>query len=344
MPVFVDAKNQDAPGGESFPLGLGESIKTGFEEAAISGPFFGGLLANDIRIANKQGTLLTQAEAKSQAAAEGFPGLSIPSAGMTDQGLETMLALARDRAEGEERLSRASGVGAFVGSLAGSMDPVLGPLNFIPVVGASREAAILAKASIKAGAAGRILARGAIGAIEGAVGSVPSMALNAATRRAVGDDYTVDDAFAEFTSSVVLGGAMQAGIGQIGEGVGALADRSSHSWVREKFGTKSQEWRQLMEHDKRTADAIAADHAQPAEARANVDPGRTIEAEPGRIMEAGPAATLRQALGDRPVFAEAATRSDPLAVEMVAAMQINQRVAAGESRADAMISAMAAPR
>jgi len=325
MPVFVDAKNQDAPGGESFPLGLGESIKTGFEEAAISGPFFGGLLANDIRIANKQGTLLTQAEAKSQAAAEGFPGLSIPSAGMTDQGLETMLALARDRAEGEERLSRASGAGAFAGSLVGGFsDPILGALNFVPVVGASREAAILAKASIKAGAAGRILARGAIGAVEGAVGSIPSMALNAATRQAVGDDYTVDDAFAEFTSSVVMGAGFQAGIGQIGEGASALADRSSHSWVREKFGTKSQEWRQLMEHDKRTADAIAADHAQPAEARVDVEPGRTIEAEPGRIMEAGPAATLRQALGDRPVFAEAATRADPLAVEMVAAMRQSQ--------------------
>lgn len=227
MPVFVDAKNQDAPGGESFPLGLGESIKTGFEEAAISGPVFGGLLANQIRVANQQGTLLTQAEAKAQAAAEGFPELAIPSAGMTDQGLEVMLSLARDRAEGEERLSRASGGGAFVGSLAGGFaDPIMAGLNFVPIVGQSREAAILAKASIKAGFGGRILARGAIGAVEGAIGSLPSMALNAATRQAVGDDYTVDDAFAEFTSSVVLGGAMQAGIGQIGEGVSALADLS----------------------------------------------------------------------------------------------------------------------
>lgn len=325
MPVFVDAKNQDAPGGESFPLGLGESIKTGFEEAAISGPVFGGLLANQIRVANQQGTLLTQAEAKAQAAAEGFPELAIPSAGMTDQGLEVMLSLARDRAEGEERLSRASGGGAFVGSLAGGFaDPIMAGLNFVPIVGQSREAAILAKASIKAGFGGRILARGAIGAVEGAIGSLPSMALNAATRQAVGDDYTVDDAFAEFTSSVLLGGAMQAGIGQIGEGVSALADRSSHTWVREKFGTNSQEWRQLMEHDKRTADAIAADHAQPVDARADVEPGRTVGAEPGRIMEAGPAATLRQALGDRPVFAEAATRADPLAVEMVAAMRQSQ--------------------
>jgi len=326
MPVFVDSKNQDAPGGENFPLGFTESVKTGFEEAMISSPFYGGLLANQIRVANQQGTLLTQAEAKAQAAAEGFADLSIPAAGMTDRGLETMLTLARDRSEGEERLSRASGVGPFVGSLAAGLgDPVLAPLNFVPVVGASREAAILAKASIKAGVAGRILARGAIGAIEGAVGSVPSMALNAATRQAVGDDYTVDDAFMEFSQSVVLGAGMQAGIGQVSEGVSALADRSSHSWVREKFGTKSQEWRALMEHDKRTADAIAPDHAQEAEIRARegVDPGR-IEAEPVRTMEAGPAATLRQALGDRPILNEAATRSDPLAVEIVAAMRENQ--------------------
>ena len=342
MPVFVDAKNQDAPGGESFPLSLGESIKTGFEEAAISGPFFGGLLANDIRIANKQGTLLTQAEAKAQAAAEGFPGLSIPSAGMTDQGLETMLALARDRAEGEERLSRASGVGAFVGSLAGSMDPVLGPLNFVPVVGASREAAILAKASIKAGAAGRILARGAIGAIEGAVGSVPSMALNAVTRQAVGDDYTVDDAFAEFTSSVVMGAGFQAGIGQIGEGVSALADRSSHSWVREKFGTKSQEWRQLMEHDKRTADAIAADHAQPVEVEpvaqvAPVEPSpppgvapapvkgrRGWNESPFKRDRLEVSSGLRDALGDRVIVREARAKTDPLATEIFEAMRKNE--------------------
>lgn len=327
MPVFVDASSQDAPIGEKFPLGFAESVKTGFEETMISGPFYGGLLANEIRKANQTGNPIDLATAKARAQEAGVPDLRIPAQGMTDQGLEAMIAIAQDRAEGEEKLSRASGVGAFAGSLVGSMDPVAGPLNFVPIVGGAREAAILAKASAKMGVTGRILARGAIGAAEGVVGAGITVPLNAITREAVGDDYTVDDAFSEVVSSAVLGGVAQAGLGQIGEAVAPFADRSSHRWVREKFGTESQEWRTLVEHDKRVAEAIAPDHVKADEApRVDVDPtpARGIESDPDRVVEAGPAATLREAIGNRPVIYEASTREDPLAVEIVAAMRVSQ--------------------
>jgi hypothetical protein len=327
MPVFVDASSQDQPIGEKFPLGFAESVKTGFEETMISGPFYGGLLANEIRKANQTGNKIDLATAKARAQEEGVPDLRIPSQGMTDQGLETMIAIAKDRAEGEEKLSRASGFGAFAGSLAGSMDPVAGPLNFVPIVGGAREAAILAKASVKMGVAGRILARGAIGAVEGAVGAGITVPLNAVTREATGDDYTVDDAFNEVVSSAVLGGVAQAGLGQIGEAIAPFADRSSHKWVREKFGTEALEWKTLVEHDKRVAETIAPDHIKADEApvRAESAPvARGIEADPDRVVEAGPAATLREAIGNRPVIYEAATREDPLAVEIVAAMRVSQ--------------------
>lgn len=326
MPVFVDASSQDQPIGERFPLGFTESVKTGFEETMISGPFYGGLLANEIRKANQGGNRIDLVNAKARAAEAGVPDLRIPSQGMTDQGLEVMISIAQDRAEGEEKLSRASGLGAFAGSLAGSMDPVAGPLNFVPIVGGAREAAILAKASAKAGLAGRVLARGAIGAVEGVVGAGITVPLNAVTREAIGDDYTVDDAFSEVVSSAVLGGVAQAGLGQIGEAIAPFADRSSHKWVREKFGTESLEWKTLVEHDKRIAETIAPDHIKADESpRADVEPvaARGLGA-PDRVVEAGPAGTLREAIGNRPVIYEAATREDPLAVEIVAAMRTNQ--------------------
>ena len=350
MPTFVDAQTQDSAESERLPLSFGQSLKSSFEEAAISGPVFGGLLLNEVRLGNQSGQLLTMGEAKARATAEGHGDLNIPEGGMTDIGLAKMMALAEDRREGEEKLARASGLASFVGGMAGSMaDPGAAILNFVPIVGEAREAQILAAASVRAGLAGRILARTAIGAIEGGVGGAMTAPLSAGVRIGLGGDYTMDDAFAEVASSAALGGAFKAGAGLVGEGASVLADRSSHDWVREKFGTDSQEWRKVIEHDKAVAEGLKANHPEldyiepekvgepivpdnlepenispPGVEPAQYRPSRGWAGAPFRREPVEVVSGLRDVLGERSILREAAAKTDPLAVEIVSALKSNE--------------------
>lgn len=350
MPTFVDAQNQDSAESERLPLSFGQSLKSSFEEAAISGPMFGGLLLNEVRLGNQMGQLLTKEDAKSRAVAEGHPDLNIPAGGMTDVGLAKLMALAEDRSEGEEKLARASGLASFVGGMAGSMaDPVAGALNFVPIVGEAREAQILAAATVRAGLTGRILARTAVGAVEGAVGGAMTAPLSAGVRIGLGGDYTMDDALAEIGSSAALGGAFKSGAGLIGEGISPLADRSSHEWVRQKFGTESQEWRKIIEHDKAVAEGLKANHPEldyiapekiaepitpdnlepvkvspPGVEPAQYRPSRGWAGAPFRREPVEVVSGLRDALGERSILREAAAKTDPLAVEIVSALKANE--------------------
>lgn len=350
MPTFIDAQTQDSAESERLPLSFGQSLKSSYEEAAISGPFFGGLLLNEVRLGNQSGQLLTMEEAKARATAEGHGDLNIPEGGMTDIGLAKMMALAEDRREGEEKLARASGLASFVGGMAGSMaDPGAAILNFVPIVGEAREAQILAAASIRAGLAGRILARTAIGAVEGGVGGAMTAPLSAGVRIGLGGDYTMDDALAEVVSSAALGGVFKSGAGLIGEGISPLADRSSHEWVREKFGTDSQEWRKVIEHDKAVAEGIKANHpeldyiepergGEPI-APDNLEPVKVslpgvepVQFRPSRGWAGAPfrrepvevVSGLRDVLGERSILREAAAKADPLAIEIVSALKANE--------------------
>lgn len=351
MPTFVDAQNQDSAESERLPLSFGQSLKTAIQETAISGPTAGAYFLNEVRIGNQMGRLLTKEEAKAVAVSEGHSDLNIPDGGMTDIGLAKMMALEEDRREGEEKLSRAGGLASFVGNFAGQFaDPANLLLNFVPVVGEAREAKILAAASVKAGGlTGRVLARSAVGAVEGAVGGAMSAPLTAAARIGLGGDYTMDDAFAEIGYGALFGSAFKSGAGMIGEGLAPIADRSSSEWVKKKFGTESQEWRKVLEHDKAVAEGLKANHPEldyiepekigepiapdnleptkispPGVEPAQYRPSRGWAGAPFRREPVEIVSGLRDVLGERSILREAAAKTDPLAVEIVSALKANE--------------------
>ena len=210
MPTFVDASSYDLPDPQRLPVGFGRGVAAAFEETAISGPVFGGYLLNEVRLAGKTGRLLTRDEAKEYVTAEGFPDIDIPDSGLTDAQAEMLVTLRRDKQDGEEVISRASGLANFTGGVGGGFaDPALGILNFVPVVGEARQAAIIGRASARAGALGRLGARVAIGGVEGAVGGVLSAPLSGLVKEGMGGDYTMEDALMEIGTSAVFGGAIQ---------------------------------------------------------------------------------------------------------------------------------------
>lgn len=334
MPTFVDASSYDLPDPQRLPVGFGRGVAAAFEETAISGPVFGGYLLNEVRLAGKAGRLLTRGEAKEYVTAEGFPDIDIPDSGLTDAQAEMLVTLRRDKQEGEEAISRASGLANFAGGVGGGFaDPALAILNFVPVVGEARQAAIIGRASARAGALGRLGARVAIGGVEGAVGGVLSAPLSGLVKEGMGGDYTMEDALMEVGTSAVFGGLIQGGVGAVGDVAANLADRSSRDWIRKKFGTESQEWRKVEMEDK--AARAALEPAKAAEVDADVvraaDDAEAVvrieepTATPERVSE-----VVREAIGDRPILRAAEEGADPFAVSVARAIQDSQEAVAAD--------------
>ncbi len=328
MQTFVDASSYDSPDPQRLPVGFGRGLVASFEETAISGPVFGGYLLNEVRKAGETGRLLSQEEAKAYIAAEGFADIDVPETGLTDAQAEMLVTLRRDRQEGEDVISRASGVANFVGGVGGGFaDPAMGFLNFVPIVGASREAAIIARASARSGALGRLGARAAVGAVEGAVGGVMSAPLTGLVKEGLGDDYTMEDALAEIGTSAVFGGAIQGGTGALADAVAKLADRSSRGWIKKHFGTESLEWKKIEEQDKALREALAPEKTAEIDAevvRAADDAEAVVRLEepaatPERVSQA-----VRDALGDRPILRAADEGADPFSVSVARAIQDSQ--------------------
>ena len=334
MQTFVDASSYDSPDPQRLPAGFGRGLVASFEETAISGPVFGGYLLNEVRKAGETGRLLSQEEAKAYIAAEGFTDIDVPEAGLTDAQAEMLVTLRRDRQEGEDVISRASGVANFVGSVGGGFaDPAMGLLNFVPIVGASREAAIIARASARSGALGRLGARAAVGAVEGAVGGVMSAPLTGLVKEGLGDDYTMEDALAEIGTSAVFGGAIQGGTGALADAVAKLADRSSRGWVKKHFGTESLEWKKIEDQDKALREALAPEKTAEIDdevVRAADDAEAVVRLEepaatPERVSQA-----VRDALGDRPILRAADEGADPFSVSVARAIQDSQEAVAAD--------------
>lgn len=334
MQTFVDASSYDSPDPQRLPVGFGRGLVASFEETAISGPVFGGYLLNEVRKAGKTGRLLSQEEAKAYLAAEGFADIDVPETGLTDAQAEMLVTLRRDRQEGEDVISRASGVANFVGGFGGGFaDPAMGLLNFVPIVGASREAAIIARASARSGALGRLGARAAVGAVEGAVGGVMSAPLTGLVQEGLGDDYTMEDALAEIGTSAIFGGAIQGGTGALADAVAPLADRSSIGWVKKHFGTESLEWKKIEEQGKALREALAPEKTAEIDAevvRAADDAEAVVRLEepaatPERVSQA-----VRDALGDRPILRAADEGADPFSVSVARAIQASQEAVAAD--------------
>lgn len=334
MQTFVDASSYDSPDPQRLPAGFGRGLVASFEEAAISGPVFGGYLLNEVRKAGETGRLLSQEEAKAYIAAEGFADIDVPETGLTDAQAEMLVTLRRDRQEGEDVISRASGVANFVGGVGGGFaDPAMGLLNFVPIVGASREAAIIARASARSGALGRLGARAAVGAVEGAVGGVMSAPLTGLVKEGLGDDYTMEDALAEIGTSAVFGGAIQGGTGALADAAAKLADRSSRGWIKKHFGTESLEWKKTEEQDKVLREALVPEKTAEIDTevvRAADDAEAVVRLEepaatPERVSQA-----VRDALGDRPILRAADEGADPFSVSVARAIQDSQEAVAAD--------------
>lgn len=163
--------------------------------------------------------LLSAEEARKLVEADGLD-LKVPDSGIRADALDILMQ--RKRAEMQRRsiLERAPtgfvpgmlklGVGLGV-SVA---DPVNIASAFVPVVGPSRYAQLLAKAT---GPLGRAGTRTAVGVAEGAVGASLVEPLVYSTAKAEQADYDLADSLMNVVFGSVLGGGLHAGVGAIGD-------------------------------------------------------------------------------------------------------------------------------
>jgi len=118
-----------------------------------------------------------------------------------------------------------AGAAMLAGGLAGSfLDPIGLAANFIPIVGAAREAQIMAK--VGGSALGRFTGRFAIGAAEGAVGTaLTEVAVNPMANY-VGEDYSLLDSVMSVGLGGIIGGTLHGAIGGIGDFSDFLKNRN----------------------------------------------------------------------------------------------------------------------
>lgn len=114
---------------------------------------------------------------------------------------------------------RTFGLGFMTSLLASAADPIQLAASFVPVVGAAKWAALAARV-------GKLPARGAVGLVEGAVGStlVEPIVLGQAIFEQ--GDYGLYDSLINVAFGTVLGGGLHVAFGGVGEAVGRVSARA----------------------------------------------------------------------------------------------------------------------
>lgn len=144
---------------------------------------------------------------------------TVPETGMSEQVLNDLIERKRRQKVLEDSINRHPvGAGSLVGVgamlAAGILDPFNVAAGFVPVVGETRYAAMLAGAS---GGLGRAVVRAGVGAAEGGVGMTALEVPYAASRHALQDDYTMADSLVNIAFGSALGGGLHVAGGALGD-------------------------------------------------------------------------------------------------------------------------------
>jgi hypothetical protein len=228
-----------------FPAPAGRVVGEAFDAAVETNPIPLFMQSMELNNARARGFVMPKEQAAIQAKAAGVD-VKVPDTGITQDALGILIERRRDEAARNLLMARSPGglatAGTFGAGLAGALlDPVNAAAGFIPVLGGTRYAGVLADAATAGARAG---VRLGVGAAEGAVGAaaveIPTMSL----RRDLQDDYSLYDSLA----NIAFGTMASAGIRGVG---GAVRDRVvGLSRARELDALRSIEpevWQQLRQ-------------------------------------------------------------------------------------------------
>ncbi|QUE74388.1 hypothetical protein [Stutzerimonas stutzeri] len=173
------------------------------------------------RRAEPETPLLTAEQARARIKEEGLD-LIVEDSGIRAGALDILIE--RKRAENQRKfiLDNAPAstipIQLLAGFAASAIDPVNIAAAFVPVIGPTRYAAMLAKTG---STAGRFGVRAGVGALEGAVGTalVEPIVLNAAKREQA--DYDLADSLLNVTFGTVLGGGLHSVGGYVSDAIKA---------------------------------------------------------------------------------------------------------------------------
>jgi len=191
-----------------------------------------GPIADMVRLneAYRTGPKVDAAGARGQLKELGLESqIKVDDTGITQAALDELVS--RKQAENRRREVMGLSEGGLaqgaknlgVSMFAGFADPLGMALNFVPVVGEARYAAILAKG----GFAARTATRLAVGALEAGVGNIPLEALNYASKRYEQADYGIADSLLNVLYGAAFGSVLHAGVGAAGEGIGRALGREN---------------------------------------------------------------------------------------------------------------------
>lgn len=194
-----------------YPAPAGAVIGEVFDNALETNPVPMFMLSRELNAARERGPTLPADQAQEEARRAGVT-VDIPKTGITQDALGILIQRRKDDIARQTLLARQegflAGAGSFGAGLAGAlMDPINAAAGFIPVLGGTRYAGLLADAAT---AGSRAAIRAGVGAAEGLVGAaaveVPTLALH----RELQDDYSLYDslanvAFGTFASAGIRG-------------------------------------------------------------------------------------------------------------------------------------------
>lgn len=191
---------------------LGEVIRPAMTARGYTSP--------EVR-AEPETPLLTAEQARARIKEEGLD-LTVDDAGIRAGALDILIERKREETKRKFILDNAPAstipIQLLAGFAASAIDPVNIAAAFVPVIGPTRYAAMLAKTG---STAGRFGVRAGVGALEGAVGTalVEPIVLNAAKREQA--DYDLADSLLNVTFGTVLGGGLHSVGGYVSDAIKA---------------------------------------------------------------------------------------------------------------------------
>jgi len=203
-----------------------------------------------------------------------------PEEGLRQGTLELLITRKQEEVAHAGVLQRATAGQMAVGLGAGILASMVDPLNvasaFIPVVGPSRYARMVARQTSRTG---RALVRARVGALEGFVGAglvEPIVAAQAYNEQA---DYTMADTLLNFAFGTVMGGGLHMG-------VGALGDRANTKRQQQALGAMARRLSEMTPAQRE--DLFRSNMALAVDDRTGVAPFRLVDiADNENITDAG---------------------------------------------------------
>lgn len=266
MPYFTGndpiGPSQDATSLEDFPSSLGASIGAAWDNALSGNPTALAYNWGRLQYLNS-GERMDRASAEAAAKDAGV-SLTIPDDGYTVGALDMLIQRKHDEARRNDIMNRApTGVipstARFAAQLAaGISDPLNVAAGFVPVVGEARAASLFARAG--EGILGRSTARGAIGAVEGGVGTAILEVPSYYAHQQLQDDYSMMDALLNVGFGAVIGGTLHVGGGAVGD----YLRTGPHPYERFR-GLSTDEIATTLDFEHRRAEMPAQDQARALE-------------------------------------------------------------------------------